>query len=79
MAKGGKRARQEKMDTRPYLRLLERIDQQYAVGQRGDMLVFLSGMNEITMLADELRAYAVQTKRWVLLLLSSKYTIMHTI
>jgi HrpA-like RNA helicase len=47
------------------LRLLERVDQQYPPSQRGDMLVFLSGMNEITALADELMPYAAQTKRWV--------------
>jgi hypothetical protein len=55
----------EKLDVRPYMRLLERVDQQYLSSQRGDMLVFLSGMNEITTLADELRPYAAQTKRWV--------------
>lgn len=45
--------------------LQERIDQQFPAQQRGDMLVFLSGMNEITMLAEELRAYAAATRRWV--------------
>jgi len=53
------------VQVRPYMRLLERVDQQYPPSQRGDMLVFLSGMNEITALADELRPYAAQTKRWV--------------
>ncbi|KAK3234500.1 hypothetical protein CYMTET_55256 [Cymbomonas tetramitiformis] len=45
--KGGRKKMPEKLDPKPYMRLLERIDQQYPKEQRGDMLVFLSGMNEI--------------------------------
>ncbi|KAJ3333575.1 DEAH (Asp-Glu-Ala-His) box polypeptide 34 [Blyttiomyces sp. JEL0837] len=42
----------------PYLRILERIDQVVPAQERGDLLVFLSGMNEITTLAEDLRQYA---------------------
>jgi HrpA-like RNA helicase len=46
----------------PYLRILERIDQVVPSSERGDLLVFLSGMQEITMVAEELRNYASFTK-----------------
>jgi hypothetical protein len=36
---------------------LERIDVQYPSTERGDMLIFMSGINEILTLADELKRY----------------------
>jgi ATP-dependent RNA helicase DHX34 len=42
----------------PYLKILERIDQLVAPTERGDVLVFLSGMYEITTLAEGLTPYA---------------------
>ena len=50
------------MDSEPYIKLLERIDQEYPADERGDMLVFLSGMSEISYLLEELRLYAAHTK-----------------
>eukprot|EP00850_Spirogloea_muscicola_P001166 SM000004S15036 [mRNA] locus=s4:961290:971083:+ [translate_table: standard] len=66
-----RKPRLERLDTRPYLRILERVDQQFPPEQRGDMLIFLSGMQEITTLADAIRAYADHTRRWIVLLLHS--------
>ena len=39
------------------------------------MLVFLSGMNEITSLMDEAKVYAQQTHRWIVLSLHSALSI----
>ena len=55
-------ARPARMDSEPYIKLLERIDQEYPADERGDMLVFLSGMSEISYLLEELRLYAAHTK-----------------
>ena len=41
--KGSLKVVQEKLNPAPYLRLLERVDQQVAAEERGDMLIFLSG------------------------------------
>lgn len=41
---------------------MEKIDQVVPEQERGDLLVFLSGMNEISLLAEELKAYASYTK-----------------
>ncbi|KAJ3048899.1 DEAH (Asp-Glu-Ala-His) box polypeptide 34 [Rhizophlyctis rosea] len=46
------------IDAGPYLRIMEKIDQTIPPEERGDLLVFLSGINEITALAEELGAYA---------------------
>ncbi|KAI8619359.1 P-loop containing nucleoside triphosphate hydrolase protein [Chytriomyces sp. MP71] len=68
-------AKPGKMKTTPYLRILERIDQVIPAHERGDLLVFLSGMNEITTLADELRNYATFTRRWIILKLHSSLSV----
>ncbi|KAJ3282727.1 DEAH (Asp-Glu-Ala-His) box polypeptide 34 [Rhizoclosmatium sp. JEL0117] len=68
-------SKQSKLKTDPYLRILERIDQVVPVHERGDLLIFLSGMNEITTLADELRNYASFTRRWIILKLHSSLSV----
>lgn len=45
----------ERIDPAPYVRLLQHIDQTYEVSERGDLLVFLSGMAEIQVSATFLR------------------------
>ncbi|TPX59428.1 hypothetical protein PhCBS80983_g02487 [Powellomyces hirtus] len=50
--------RSQKINAAPYLRILERIDQLVPPHERGDLLVFVSGLNEITLLAEELKAYS---------------------
>lgn len=42
-AKRKERKGAQRIDARPYLKILERIDQQFPAEERGDMLVFLSG------------------------------------
>ena len=39
------------------------------------MLVFLSGMNEIASLMEEVKTYAQQTHRWIVLALHSALSI----
>ena len=62
-------------DPKPYLKILEKIDKEYPVTQRGDVLVFLSGLNEISLIADELTQYAKQTRRWIVLKMHSTLSI----
>ncbi|KAJ3103822.1 DEAH (Asp-Glu-Ala-His) box polypeptide 34 [Phlyctochytrium planicorne] len=56
------KAKTVKLKPEPYLKILERIDQLVPAHERGDLLIFMSGMNEITALADELKPYALYTK-----------------
>jgi HrpA-like RNA helicase len=48
---------------------------QYPATERGDLLVFLSGMNEIASLMEEAKQYATQTQRWIILPLHSALSI----
>jgi len=48
---------------------------QYPPSERGDLLVFLSGMNEITSLMEEAKTYAQQSRRWIVLPLHSALSI----
>ncbi|CEP10178.1 hypothetical protein [Parasitella parasitica] len=59
----------------PYIKVLEYIDQSVPVNERGDLLIFMSGINEITTLAEELSTYALKTKKWVVLMLHSSLTV----
>lgn len=48
---------------------------QYLREERGDLLVFVSGMNEITTLLQEAKAYAQSTGSWIILPLHSALSI----
>ena len=65
---GGKTS---KIDPAPYLRILQAIDHKYPATERGDVLVFLSGMTEIMTVAEVTKEYAEKTKRWIILMLHS--------
>ncbi|KAL1918924.1 uncharacterized protein VTP21DRAFT_2305 [Calcarisporiella thermophila] len=68
-------AKSEQVNAEPYLRIMERIDQQHPPTEAGDLLVFMSGINEIMTLADELKLYANYTKAWIILMLHSSLSI----
>ena len=48
---------------------------QYPSDERGDLLIFLSGMNEISTLMEEAKTYATQTQHWIILPLHSALSI----
>ena len=60
-----------RLDPGPYMRILQAIDKRHSVEERGDVLIFLSGMAEITVIAEAVRDYAQRTGRWVVLSLHS--------
>ncbi|XP_019852260.1 PREDICTED: probable ATP-dependent RNA helicase DHX34 [Amphimedon queenslandica] len=64
-----------KLDPQPYLRILQLIDNKYPRSERGDVLVFLSGMNEIASLLHEVKSYGEATGRWIGLPLHSALSI----
>ncbi|KAI8916582.1 putative ATP-dependent RNA helicase DHX34 [Powellomyces hirtus] len=67
--------RSQKINAAPYLRILERIDQLVPPHERGDLLVFVSGLNEITLLAEELKAYSSNNRKWIVLSLHSSLSV----
>lgn len=68
-------SRSEKMDPRPYLRILQGIDQRYPPEERGDLLIFLSGMAEISTIQEACQIYATHTCRWIVLPLHSTLSL----
>lgn len=65
----------EKLDPRPFLRVLQAIDNKYPPEERGDLLVFLSGMAEISAVLEAAQTYASHTQRWVVLPLHSALSV----
>ncbi|NWY08210.1 DHX34 helicase, partial [Nothoprocta ornata] len=71
-APGGKT---ERLDPRPFLRVLQAIDHKYPPEERGDLLVFLSGVAEIGAVLEAAQPYAARTQRWVVLPLHSTLSV----
>ena len=51
------------------------IDRKYPSSERGDCLVFLSGINEIMTLFDAIQLYAAESNKWIVLPLHSSLSI----
>ncbi|XP_072286092.1 probable ATP-dependent RNA helicase DHX34 [Pyxicephalus adspersus] len=68
-------SKSEKLDPRPYLRVLQAIDHKYQADERGDLLIFLSGVTEISTVQEAVQVYATHTQRWIVLPLHSTLSI----
>lgn len=68
-------SRSEPVDPGPYLKVIEYIDQSVPSTERGDLLVFMSGIQEIMSLAEALKEYADHKKNWVILPLHSTLSV----
>lgn len=55
--------------------MLQAIDHKYPPEERGDLLVFLSGVAEIGAVLEAAQAYAAQTQRWIVLPLHSTLSV----
>ncbi|NXC22998.1 DHX34 helicase, partial [Corythaeola cristata] len=71
----GKWGKSERLDPLPYLRVLQAIDHKYPPEERGDLLVFLSGVAEIGAVLEAAQAYAARTERWIVLPLHSTLSV----
>ena len=50
--------RRAKLNPAPYVRILQLIDNKYPETERGDVLIFMSGIKEITTIVDACKEYA---------------------
>ena len=55
--------------------MLQAIDHRYPPEERGDLLVFLSGVAEIGAVLEAAQAYAERTQRWIILPLHSTLSV----
>ncbi|XP_017787147.1 PREDICTED: probable ATP-dependent RNA helicase DHX34 [Nicrophorus vespilloides] len=67
--------KKSKFDCQPYLNILELIDQKYKPQEKGDVLIFLNGFNEINTLASAVESYAEIKKNWIVLQLHSTLSL----
>uniref|UniRef100_A0A182J6Q0 RNA helicase n=1 Tax=Anopheles atroparvus TaxID=41427 RepID=A0A182J6Q0_ANOAO len=72
---GSKRGQTDRLSPEPYLQILQLIDQKYPPTEKGDVLIFLSGLNEITAIVDAAREYNEKNKNWIILPLHSTLSI----
>ncbi|KAB7501327.1 putative ATP-dependent RNA helicase DHX34 [Armadillidium nasatum] len=70
-----KSSQSDKINPAPYIRILQLVDSSYPSNERGDLLIFLSGMKEITTVMEAAKIYAQQTNKWVILSLHSSLSI----
>lgn len=74
-AAAGKAGKWERLDPMPYLRVMQAIDHKYPPEERGDLLVFLSGVAEIGAVLEAAQTYATCTQRWIVLPLHSTLSV----
>ncbi|KAJ8670739.1 hypothetical protein QAD02_001998 [Eretmocerus hayati] len=65
----------ERFNPSPYIQIMQMIDRNYPKDQRGDLLIFLSGMSEITAVVDAAQEYCKKDNNWIILPLHSTLSI----
>lgn len=74
-ASGSRSTKSERLSPEPYIQIMQLIDQKYPPTERGDMLIFMSGLNEITTIVDAANEYAAAKNNWIVLPLHSSMSI----
>ena len=62
--------KRSKVDATPYLQIMNIIDEKYH-NEKGDLLIFMSGISEIMCLADAINEYRKKSPNWIVLMLHS--------
>lgn len=72
---GGRQSKGERLSPEPYVQIMQLIDAKYPSTEKGDMLVFMSGLNEIETVVEAAREYAEKSNNWIVLPLHSTLSI----
>lgn len=75
ISKEERKSRSSRLNPGPFIRILQMIEQKHSNDERGDVLIFLSGIAEISSLVEAAQMYAQQTKRWIILPLHSTLSL----
>lgn len=70
-----KKSRSERLNPEPYIQVLNMIDKKYPKEEKGDLLIFLSGLNEIQSVVDAAKEYAEKNENWIVLPLHSSLSM----
>ncbi|KAG7300247.1 hypothetical protein JYU34_015816 [Plutella xylostella] len=71
----GKPTRDDRLDPQPYVQIMQLIDDKYPSDERGDVLIFMSGVQEITNICDAAQQYADKSQKWIVLPLHSGLSV----
>ncbi|KZC06163.1 putative ATP-dependent RNA helicase DHX34, partial [Dufourea novaeangliae] len=69
------RYKNDRFNPSPYVQIMQLIDQKYSADEKGDLLIFLSGMSEITAVVDAAKEYSQKKNNWIILPLHSTLSI----
>lgn len=72
---GGRQSKAERLSPEPYIQIMQMIDSKYLKTEKGDLLIFMSGLTEITTVVDAATEYAEKNKNWIILPLHSSLSI----
>nr|CAD7574761.1 unnamed protein product [Timema californicum] len=70
-----KSSKTSRINPAPYVRIMQLIDEKYPREEKGDLLIFLSGMSEISAVVDAAKDYSHKSQNWVVLPLHSTLSI----
>ncbi|KAL0125435.1 hypothetical protein PUN28_004512 [Cardiocondyla obscurior] len=66
----------DRFNPSPYVQIMQIIDQKYPINEKGDLLIFLSGISEITAVVDAAKEYSMKKNNWIVLPLHSTLSIV---
>lgn len=70
-----KKSRSERLNPEPYIQIMSMIDKKYQKEEKGDLLIFLSGLNEIQSVVDAAKEYSEKNQNWIILPLHSSLSM----
>ncbi|EZA50758.1 putative ATP-dependent RNA helicase DHX34 [Ooceraea biroi] len=65
----------DRFNPSPYVQIMHIIDEKYPADEKGDLLIFLSGISEITAVVDAAKEYSMKKNNWIVLPLHSTLSI----
>lgn len=72
---GYSKSKTERLSPEPYIQIMQLINQKYPATEKGDLLIFMSGLNEITTIVEAAKEYSEKDNNWIILPLHSSLSI----
>lgn len=70
-----RQSKSDRISPEPFIQIMQLIDNKYPPTEKGDLLIFMSGLNEITAVVDAAKEYAEKSNNWIILPLHSSLSI----
>lgn len=70
------KSKSERLNPEPYIQIMSMIDKKYPRDEKGDLLIFVSGLNEIQSIVDAAKEYSQRNENnWIILSLHSSLSM----